>query len=151
MSTTRRLLLMGLMAVCAFGADFSGKWKLDAAKSDFGPIPPPESMTRVVSQTKAAITFETTQKNAQGEVVTKYVFPLDGSEATSKSDLGEVKGTAVREGEAIRIKTKREANGMEITFDELWTLAADGKTLNVANKVGTPQGEFDLKLVLVKQ
>jgi len=150
---SRRLLgLAFLAAVSAFAAtDFSGTWKLDPAKSDFGPVPAPESMTRVVTQDEKSITMETTQKNAQGEVKTKITFKLDGSPSVNQTALGEVKGSAKWEGALLRIKTTRETQGMEITFDELWTLAADGKTMTVANKVGTPQGEFDLKLALVKQ
>jgi len=150
---SRRLLgILALASASAFAAsDFSGTWKLDPAKSDFGPVPAPESMSRVVTQDKSSITLETTQKNAQGEVKTKITFKLDGTPSTNQTALGEVKGTAKFEGDKLRIKTTRETQGMEITFDELWTLEADGKAMNVANKVSTPQGEFDIKLALVKQ
>lgn len=149
--TPRILFLTLFAAAAAFAAtDFSGTWKMDPAKSDFGPIPPPESMTRVVTQDGDSITFETTQKNEQGEVKTKISFKLDGSPSVNKTALGEVKGTAKFEGDKLRIKSTRETQGMEITFDELWALAADGKTINIVNKVGTPQGDLEIKLVLIK-
>ncbi len=147
----RFLPLLALAVASAFGAtDFSGTWKLDGAKSDFGPIPAPETMTRVVSQSGDSISIETTQKNEQGEVKTKISFKLDGSASESKTSLGEVKGNAKWEGEKLRIKSTRETQGVEITFDELWALAPDKKSISIANKVGTPQGDFEIKMLLVK-
>ena len=147
----RLLVLFTVAAASAFAAtDFGGTWKLDVAKSDFGPIPSPESMSRVITQSAEAISIETTQKNEQGEVKTKISFNLDGSPSVSKTALGEVKGNAKWEGAKLRIKSTRETQGMEITFDELWTLAGDGKSIHIVNKVGTPQGDLEIKMLLVK-
>jgi hypothetical protein len=40
---------------------------------------------------------------------------------------------------------------MEIAQRENWTLSADGRTLTIANHVETPQGAFDITIVLEKQ
>jgi hypothetical protein len=49
------------------------------------------------------------------------------------------------------IESKREVQGMEIVQRESWTLSADGHTLTIANHVQTPQGAFDITIVLEKQ
>jgi len=40
---------------------------------------------------------------------------------------------------------------MEIGQKESWTLSEDGQTLTIANHVTTPQGAFDISIVLEKQ
>jgi hypothetical protein len=49
------------------------------------------------------------------------------------------------------IESKREVQGMEIVQRERWTLSADGQTITIANHVETPQGAFDISIVLEKQ
>jgi hypothetical protein len=41
-------LALGLVQAQA-KTDFSGTWKLNAGKSDFGPMPPPDSMTEKIT------------------------------------------------------------------------------------------------------
>ena len=41
-------LAVGLVQAQA-KTDFSGTWKLNAGKSDFGPMPPPDSMTEKIA------------------------------------------------------------------------------------------------------
>ena len=41
--------------------------------------------------------------------------------------------------------------GMEIIQRENWTLSADGETLTIGNHIQTPQGAFDITIVLEKQ
>ena len=51
-SVSKALLIIAGLASMAFAADkpnFSGDWKLNAAKSNFGPIPPPTSYTRKIA------------------------------------------------------------------------------------------------------
>jgi hypothetical protein len=40
---------------------------------------------------------------------------------------------------------------MEIVQTERWTLSTDGRTMTIANNVETPQGAFDITIVLEKQ
>ena len=60
------------MAAAAWAQDavpnFTGKWSIDIAKSDFGPMPPPESVVHVIDHKEPNIKVVTTQKGAQGEI-----------------------------------------------------------------------------------
>ena len=47
-SLTLLTLALGLVQAQA-KTDFSGTWKLNTGKSDFGPMPPPDSMTQKIT------------------------------------------------------------------------------------------------------
>ena len=51
------ILLVGLACAAQAKPNFTGDWKLNADKSDFGPLPPPEKMNVKV----AKMTFVTTE------------------------------------------------------------------------------------------
>ncbi len=131
--------------------NFSGDWKINIEKSDFGAIPAPEKMERTITHEDPRLKFKTVQSGPQGEVTTEMAYTTDGKPSTNKTPRGEVTGTARWDGETLAIDTKREVQGMEITLVERWTLSEDGKILTINNKVTTPQGEFDIKVVLEKQ
>ena len=149
-----------LTSVCALAVglgiaqakpNFSGDWKLNSAKSDFGPMPGPEKMDRKITHEDPSLKFSTTQTGPQGEVTTDMAYTTDGKPSTNKTPRGEVTGAAKWEGDALTISSKREIQGMEITQNERWTLDEDGKTLTINNKINTPQGEFEIKIVMDKQ
>lgn len=131
--------------------NFSGNWKLNPEKSDFGPMPPPEKMERSITQEESTIKWNQVQVGQQGEVKSEMTYTTDGKPSTNKTPRGEVTGTAAWDGDVLTITTKREVQGMEITQAERWSLSEDGKTITINNKVTAPQGEFDLKVVFDKQ
>lgn len=131
--------------------NFSGTWKLNAAKSNYGQLPTPEKLVRTITHEDPALKISTTQTTQQGEVTSELNYTTDGKSVTNKTPRGEVTGAAKWDGDVLTITSKRELQGMEINQHEQWTLSADGKVLTVNNKVGTPQGEFEIKIVLDKQ
>ena len=64
--------------------NFTGKWSLDVAKSDFGPMPPPESMTYVIDHKEPALKIVTTQKGQQGEMTNERNVTTDGKDNVNK-------------------------------------------------------------------
>lgn len=145
--------VFALTACAAFAKpNLSGDWKLNPAKSDFGPMPAPEKMTRKIGHKDPVLKSIQVQSGQQGEVTSELTYTTDGKESVNKTARGEVKGTAKWENDSIVIDSKREIQGVgEITQHEVWSLSADGKTLTVVNKLNTPQGEFEIKTVLEKQ
>ncbi|MBX9603980.1 MAG: hypothetical protein K2X35_23440 [Bryobacteraceae bacterium] len=158
---TKRSFLLAAFAVAILAAapqavaakpNFSGDWKMNVEKSDWGPIPSaPESLTRKIEHTDAEIKMTTTQKGPQGERTTSTTWKTDGSEQTVKMGNAEVKGTAKWDGDVLVISSKREANGMEIGQTERYVLSSDGKTINITNAINAAGQEFEVKLVLEKQ
>jgi hypothetical protein len=128
-------------------ANLTGVWKLNLAKSDFGPAPQPDSMTRTINHNDPSLQMSTFQKGAQGEVTTEVKYTTDGKMAENKGS----KGSAKWDGDKLLIDSVRENQGMEIKFHDVYNLSADGKVLTVNTHLAVPQGEFDLTMVFEKQ
>lgn len=144
-------LVLSLAGAVQAKPNFSGEWKLNAGKSDFGPMPGPDKMDRKITHEDPSLKYSTTQTTQQGENTTEMAYTTDGKAATNKTPRGEVTGAAKWDGDVLTITSKREFQGMEITQNERWALSEDGKILSITNKINTPQGEFEIKIVMDKQ
>jgi hypothetical protein len=132
--------------------NFTGEWKMNAAKSDFGNVPAPDILTRSITHNEPEIEIKTHQKGARGESTTELKYSTDGKPAVNKINGSEAKGTARWDGASLIIESWREIQGMEIKSREAWSLSEDGKTLTIRNHISVPQqGDFDTTLVLEKQ
>jgi len=154
---TIRTLAVALLAA-AFGLlqaqakpNFSGTWKLNTAKSDFGAMPAPDSRTDKITHDDPALTDSLTQSGQMGEVNAELKYSTDGKETTNTVRGNEVKSTAKWEGDELAIAGKAQFNGADVTLTDRWSLSADGKTLTILRHVNSPMGETDQKIVLEKQ
>jgi hypothetical protein len=153
----RKIFAVTLLSVAAFAtqamaaSNFSGEWKLNISKSDFGPAPQPEFMNRSIAQTDAAITLKTHQKGAAGESKTEIKYTLDGKECSNTINGAVVKGNAKVAGDKLVIASTREAQGMEMKFQETMSLSEGGKVMTINNHVTVQGQEFDIVFVFEKQ
>jgi len=131
--------------------NFSGTWKLNVAKSDFGPIPGPDSETDVIDHAEPTLNMAVDRKGPQGDQNYKLALMINGQEETHKLGDQEVKTTASWDGPALMVLTKLMFQDNEILIKSAYTLAPDGKTVNVAAHFSSPMGEADQKLVFDKQ
>jgi hypothetical protein len=141
---------MTLLALPSQAAtNFSGDWKLNLAKTDYGPIQQfaPEFMLRSIKHEDPALHISTHQKGAQGETTTELTYTTDGKPAENKGS----KGTAKWEGDKLVVDSIRDMQGAELKSHDVWALSADGKTLTVNSHLTAPQGEFDIVFVFDKQ
>jgi hypothetical protein len=136
-----------LAAQSQAATNFTGEWKLNLAKSDYGPVPQPEFMTRTIKHDDPMLEASTHQKGAQGEATTQLKYTTDGKPAENTGS----KGTAKWDGDKLVVDSIRDLQGAELKFHEVWSLSADGKTMTVNNHITAPQGEFDIVLVFDKQ
>lgn len=149
------VLAMAAAATLGVAADkpnFSGDWTMDAAKSDFGPIPPPATMTRKVDHSDPAVTVVTVQTGgAQGDSTVTQKYDTSGKETTNEMMGSATKSTTKWDGSTLVMSTKADFQGTEITIISKWSLSADGKVLTDAWHIISPQGEFDLTYVMNKK
>jgi hypothetical protein len=135
--------------------NFTGKWSLDVAKSDFGPMPPPESMTYVIDHKEPALKLVSTQKGQQGEVTNERNVTTDGKDSVNKMRMPtgetEVKSTSKWVGKTLTTAFKIDVQGMALDIVESWKLSDDGKVLTVLREIGTDQGNFAVTTVFNKQ
>lgn len=144
-------VLLGAINQVSAKPNFSGEWKMNPSKSNYAPLPQPDKLVRKISQHDSHLKITTTQFGQQREIVTDLSYTTDGAECKNVIRGQEFTGTARWDGDTLLIESKREVQGMEIVQKESWTLSSDGQTLTIANHVQTPQGAFDITIVLDKQ
>ena len=142
--------VLSIPAMAADRPDFSGEWKLNVDKSDFGPMPPPTSQVQKIDHKDPVIKINTAQSGAEGDVVVDAAYTTDGKESKNNIRGAEAKSIAKWEGDALLIDTKLDFQGMEITLKMSMKLSDDGKAINSKTKIMTPQGDFDLASVFEK-
>lgn len=144
-------VLLGAINHASAQPNFTGEWKMNPERSNFAPLPQPERMVRKITQHDSHLKIRTTQFGQQREIVTDLAYTTDGAECKNTIRGQVFTGSARWDGDALLIESKREVQGMEIVQRENWTLSADRRTLTIANHVETPQGAFDITIVLEKQ
>ncbi len=147
------------LAVAARAQDakpnFSGTWRLDIAKSDFGAAPAPESIVHVIEHKEPNVKLTTTQKNAQGELTNERALTTDGQENTNKmrTTAGdtEAKSTSKWDGKKLGTAMHFDVQGVTININDTWELSADAKVLTIIREIKTPQGDFSQTTIYNKQ
>jgi hypothetical protein len=151
--------LVAALTVTAFAAslaaqskpNFSGTWKLNVSKSDFGPLPGPDSRTDVIEHNDPVLKVNTSAEGAQGKQNFILTYTTDGKEVVNKQGPREIKSTAVWDGSNLVFNSKFSFNDNDVTIKNVWTLSADGKTLTENAHLSAQMGEADQKMVFEKQ
>ena len=155
LSAAGGVLLFAASLAAQATPNFSGTWTLDASKSDFGPMPGPESIVMVVDHKEPALKVNITQKSQMGDATTDSSYTTDGKDNVNKmrGPAGEqdIKSTTRWNGKSLTTARAIEAQGMSIGIDEAWDLSPDGKSMTVSREIKTPQGNFATKLVFNKK
>jgi hypothetical protein len=129
--------------------NFSGNWKINQVKSNFGGVPAPDTFTRKIVQTDTSITIDEEQGTPVGLQQTTRKMTTDGKESTFDVGGADVKATAHWEDSTLVAITKVDVLGM--TYNDRMSLSPDGKTLTSVVKLDTPQGALDITVVFDKQ
>lgn len=144
--------LFAASALCETKPNFTGEWKLNASKSDFGRLPPPASMVRKIEHKDPELKIFTAIQGAQGEITTSYRYTTDGKECVNSVRGVDIKGSAKWDASTLVIDSERPLpNGAPVKTHEKWTLSDDGKTLTSVSRIAMPQGDLTTVAVLEKQ
>lgn len=146
------LLTLTLALVPAHAkSDFSGTWKANTTKSDFGPLPAPDSMVEKIAHDDPSLKVNVVQTGGGGDQNYDMVYTTDGKESVNHPGGNEFKTTLQWDGDDLVADTKGSYEGTDFTAKDRWTLSDGGKTLTVQRHISTSMGEFEMKLVLEKQ
>jgi hypothetical protein len=149
--------LLATAVLCALSAaaqsrpDFSGSWKLNPAKSDFGSMPGVDSRTDLITQTADTLTDKVSAQTEGGPLDLNLTYKLDGTPTVNQFQGNDVKSKAQWDGSTLVVDSQFSFNDSDIQFESRWTLSPDGKTLTMATHINSPMGESDQKYVLDKQ
>jgi hypothetical protein len=130
--------------------DFSGTWKADMAKSDFGPMGGPDARTDVIEHKDPKLKIKSSVKGGQRPGDSESNYMTDGTESVNKRGQQDVKTVAKWEGSKLVLDTKLSMQGADIVIKATYELGADGKTMTISSVITAPQGEFTSKVVFNK-
>ncbi len=156
--STFRLFSLALLTV-ALGlvpalakSDYSGTWKANAGKSDFGPMPPPDSMSQTIVHADPSLKVHVVQTGGSGDMSYDMVYTTDGKESVNHiGGDNEIKTTLKWDGEDLVGDSKGSYEGNDFTAKDRWTLSDGGKTMTVTRHISAGGADFDMKVVFEKQ
>lgn len=150
------VMLFGMAAVLAAvepKPNFSGEWKMNAEKSDFGPLPAPKSRTDKIDHQEPNLKIVRTQASLQGESVSELNCTTDGRECAS-----EIRGVSLTlkvtvrwDGDALAFDSQGTFNESVVQIKEKWMLSQDGNTITISRRLASQQGEAHQTIVLEKR
>ena len=129
--------------------NFSGNWKMNQVKSDFGAAPAPDTFTRKIVHAEPSISIDEEQATPIGLQQTSRKMTTDGNESTFTAGGAEIKATAKWDGTTLVVTST--VSVASISYNDRMTLSDDGKVLTSLVRVDTPQGAVDVKVVFEKQ
>jgi hypothetical protein len=153
---TRLLLVVTVLIATALWAqtpNFSGIWKMNPEKSDFGPQPPPDSAEYVVRHVGATIAFNYTQ---DGKTIRVDLTPDNEERVTSQNDETAVWTKCYWSGNVLVIESReRKRYGTQpvvaMGWSSRWSLSPDGHELLIDRKLHTPDGDVNQHVICDKQ
>ena len=148
----RRALLASFAVATALAApNFSGNWKLNLGRSDYGPFPAPASRSEKIEHVEPDIKVNMTASGDQGSITAEFQNKTNGEETTNDFRGAPMKTTAKWDGDTLVLDSRLEFNGAELAITDRWQLSGDGKSLTIRRHLKSPRGEADQKIVLEKQ
>ena len=142
-----------VVAVAPLGAqqkpNFSGNWKMNQVKSNFGDVPAPDTFTRKIVHADPSIAIDEEQGTPAGVQQTQRKMTTDGKESTFDVGGADVKATAKWDGNSLVVVSSVPAAG--IAYNDRMSLSPDGKILTSVVRLDTGQGAFELTVVFDKQ
>jgi len=141
------VLAFGLGIVCCAAdpyEDFSGRWKLDRARSESASQSVPVGqMTLVIRQTATELSVETTISDGQNSGVSMetLTYKLDGTESSIASGSGApIKTRARWDGAKLVTETVRHINSAAVVMQNVLSLAQNKKELTVNRTLTVEHG-----------
>jgi hypothetical protein len=143
------VLAFAAVAVAGDKPNFSGEWKMDPSKSNFGQLPAPTSFVRKIQhRDPSLIIIEEQNANGMQSTSTRSVT-TDGKPATLQLNGIAALCSAVWDGSDVIATTAMDAAGLK--FTDRMSLSTDGKLLTSKVQIATPQGDAELTLVFNRQ
>jgi len=132
--------------------NFSGYWKLDLEKSDFGGASAPESAGYVIRHIGGKLTFDYTQDSH----TTRVDVTTDGQERMTDSNAdAEVWARAFWEEPVLVFEARQRPRPAHevpaIKWTSRWKLSAGGQTLTIERQITAPQGQLNQALVFNRE
>lgn len=130
---------------------FAGEWVMNAAKSDFGPLPKPASMTRTITETGAVVKIVTVQNGANGVTTVETTFSTDGKPQKNTPQGNQMTTTGKWDGAAMVFNSSMDMQGTAVTIVDRYALSDAGKTLTVTRNFTTAEGSATATIIFARK
>ena len=139
-------LLVGLTAAAQTRPappNFSGYWRLNSEKSDFGGAPAPESAEYVIRHLGGKLTFDYTQDSH----TTRVDVTTDGQERMTDSNAdAEIWARAFWDGPVLVFEARQRPRPAHevpaVKWTSRWKLSADAQTMTIERQITGPQAQL---------
>jgi len=145
------VILAVALSVAQAKSDFTGTWKVNVAKSDFGPAPTPDSVVETIVHQEPTVKVKYVQVGGTGDVSSDMEYTTDGKESVNHLGDNEFKTKLRWEGDDLVGETQGSFDGNDFTAKDRWSLSADGKIMTVVRQVSADGADFEMKMVFEKQ
>ena len=146
------IFFFAILPIAAAGKpNFSGTWKMNPAKSDFGKMPIPAKLERVIQHAEPKLAVQSVTASPQGELRSVSIYTTDDRESVNTVRGVQIKSVVSWVGPTLVVRSTRQVQGVEIGAIEHWSLSPDGKVLTVINKITSPQGVIEATTVMDRQ
>ncbi len=146
--------LMSTVAVAQGGnpVNFSGVWVLNKEKSDFGPLPAPDSATYSIRHDGANLSLDSDQDGSKKHLE----FITDGQEHVTESDPeSEIVTRVYWSGRQLVFDARRRPKPAHetttVSWTSKWSLSENGKVFTIERQITTPQGPIAQMAVFDKR
>ncbi len=147
----RAFALTLLASFACLAADFTGVWKMDPAKSDYGLLPMPDSVTLDVKQTGESVEMKFAQEGGRAPAQYTHKYSIDGKESVNELLGNQMKTVASKQGESLKFSSTVNYRGRDLRIADTWTMAADGKSMVYKRNIAAPELTIDVTMTMLKQ
>ncbi len=148
---TAAVLLLAASLAANAKPNLTGDWKLNTEKSDFGQMPPPNSMTQKITHEDPNLQIQVKQSSEMGDFDFEAKYTTDGKECTNTIRDNPSTSVVKWDGDELAFETKGKFGDNDFTMKDKWSLSEDGKVLTINRHFSSSFGEGDQKLILEKQ
>lgn len=131
--------------------NLTGTWTLDAAKSDFGPMPMPLRMVDAIVQTANTMKVKRMLKNEEREATHEFSYQFDGTEVVNQTSANHSRSRAHWEGGVLIVDTQLEVEGLPLKIRDRWEISAQCDCLLISRQFHTNEGDMRMRLVMVRK
>jgi len=146
-----RLVLLLLLVAPLFAADpdYSGIWRLNAARSELQSMNEPAAVTLRIEH--RGVKIHCTALPSEGTTPVSWDYTTDQKEARYKIGDTSRNSRLKWEGDALLVNTLVNARDRSYTVMDRWKISRDGKTFTIRRQVESLSGESEALLVYEKQ
>jgi hypothetical protein len=133
--------------------DFTGRWVLDLARTDFGPAKTlPRARVDLIRHREPSLSIETMTVRSNGDTVRyPWRYATDGSETKNQMMGQEVTSIGEWRGDTLTFDSSAHVMMSEFRILDRWWLSPDRATLTVQRHNDSPMGKSEQRFVFVRK